>query len=176
MALACCQRGNGHLVGYAGRLTNPFVVREEEGAILQDRAADCSAKLIALEGWNAGRVEVVGCIQRAVAQEFVCGSMKRICSGTCNRTDDTRGGAAVLGRIVRSQYREFFDSIDSESAADDTARTAIGIVVQADSIQAVAILLGAPSRDAELRTETAIASTGSCSVGVLCFDGHYSGL
>src|SRR5690242_9005165 len=64
-------------------LPHPFIIREEEGAILDDWPADRTAKLIPLERRlrsSRGSVEEISRIHRAIPNELENTPVKIICS------------------------------------------------------------------------------------------------
>src|SRR5205085_12466281 len=76
-ACACCHGRHGIDVGHAQGLAEALVVGEEESAALLYRRSHRSTELIPLEGRDLSIEEVSG-VQRAVAQEFICISVKGI--------------------------------------------------------------------------------------------------
>src|SRR5216683_173225 len=85
---------NGDALG----LPDSFKVGEEECPVLDERAADCTAKLVPFEGrLRSGRVfEEIPCVQLTVAKEFVGAAMKSIGARARDCVDDPARRFAVL--------------------------------------------------------------------------------
>ncbi len=83
--------------------------------------------------------------------------------------DDAAGHAAVLRWSVRGDDIELLHGIDTESRARDRARASIGVVVDVNAIEAIAVLLRPIAADGELRSKTAREAGGcrrrSCKLG-----------
>ena len=118
--------------------------------VLPDRPTRRCSELIAFEGRNRGPVEKVSRIQSAVAQELVSASMELVRSRARNGIDHSAGGLPVLGRIVAGQDGKLLNGVHAQVPAQHAARPAVGIVVDADAVQAIVILLGASPGDGDL--------------------------
>src|ERR1700730_12220906 len=105
------------LSGNSFALPDPFVICEKECAILEDRPANRTAKLITLERRLrsiGGGVEKVSRIQRAVPQELENISVKSIRSRTSDSIYYSAGGSSVFRRIVGGDHGEFLHGIDTK--------------------------------------------------------------
>jgi len=120
-----------HRVGDTLGLPDAFVVSKEKRAILDDRAADGAAKLVALERRlrGAATLKEILCIQRAVAQEVLHAAMKCIRPGARNGINNAPGSLAVFRGIVAREDGELLDGVDAEVAAENAARRSVGVVV-----------------------------------------------
>src|SRR5436853_2271392 len=68
------------------------------------------------------------------------------------------------------------DGVDSQIETDDAPRRAIGIVVDADSIEPVIVLLRASARDCNLHAISTIAAISSYGDGFFRPNGSHAGL
>ena len=91
-----------------------FKVAEEEGLVVNDRAANRATKLISSEGWFGGtsRSEIVFGIQRGIANEFIANAMKLIGARLDRSSDDPGRGASVLRRVSVGNNLEFLNGVN----------------------------------------------------------------
>ena len=75
--------------------------------------------------------------------------------------DDATGGLAILGGVVAGDDGELADGVDAEVDANDRSRATVGVVVDADAVEAVVVLRWASAGDGDLRAESAIAAAGA---------------
>ena len=129
-------------------LANSFVIAKDESAILPDRTAHRPAELVAMERRFYRWVEEIPRIQRAVTQELVDISVKLIGPRARDRIYDPSGCLAVFGGIAAGQHGKLFDRIHAKIPAQHTARAAVGVVIDADTVEPVIILLRARTGDA----------------------------
>src|SRR5258708_21183507 len=61
----------------------------------------------------------------------------------------------MLGGIIAAQNRDLLNGVDSEIVAKDAAGSTVGIIVDADSVQAIAVLVGSGAGDAYWRPKAA---------------------
>src|ERR1700674_2091413 len=145
--------------------THAFIVSEDECAILADGPTSRSAELILPEGWHLAPIEIAWGIQRTVAQELINGAVQLVCTGARNGVHHSARGLPVLRRIVAGQDTKLLDGFNSQVLTEHTSRTAIGVIVDTNAIQAVIILLGTRAGDTQLRSVTAVhihRSMGLC--------------
>ncbi len=158
-------------------LADGFEVAEEEGVLLPDGAARGGAVLVAAERRRRGSgVEVVSGVERAVAEEAVCRAVDPVGSAARDGVDDAAGGLAVLGGEVAGEDGELGDGVYAEVDADDGAGTAVGVVVDADAVEAVVVLRGPSSGDGDLGAEAAVAAACALVEGDLGGDAGDAGL
>ncbi len=158
--------------GNAFGLPDSFEVGEEECPVLDDRPANCSAKLVPFEGRlrSGGVLEEITRIQCAVAEEFVEAPMKSIGARPGDCVDHSSGSLAVLRGVIAGQNREFLNGIHTQVSAKDATRGPVGIVVETDSVETIIILLWPGARDRQLLAEAAIATIRAHCEGWLRLD------
>src|SRR4029077_7693264 len=126
--------------------SNALIVPEDERSVLVDGAARCNAELVAPERrlWRTSSIvkEIVG-VQRAIPQKLINGAVKLVRARAGDGVHHAPGSLAVLGRIVAGQDAELLDGIHSQVSAQQTPRTAVRVVVDANAVQAIVILLRA---------------------------------
>src|ERR1700682_1240593 len=83
-------------------LTDPFVITEDEGLTLFDRASASDPELVAVK-WRQSGIEEVSCIQDLIAHEKVSISMELVGPRLRNAVDDPTRGTTILRRIVTDQ-------------------------------------------------------------------------
>ena len=159
-------------------MPDAFVVHKEKRAVRYDAPADRTPELIALEGrfWSACRFEIVFSIQRAVAEKFVHAAVKIVSAGAGDGVDNSSRGLAVFGGVVAGQHRKFLDSIDAKIPTQHAAGCAVGVVVEADTVEAVVVLLRARAGDGQLLPEAPVAPVRSSRKSRLRFDSGNSRL
>lgn len=99
-------------------LTKPFIAEEEERAVLSNRAAERCAELIALEGRRFQSVEEVARVERIIAQELECFSMKPIRARARGNVHDRAGVPAILRAERRVIHLEFLHCVDRRLKRD----------------------------------------------------------
>src|SRR5215831_17773430 len=156
-------RGHSRKGGDAFRLPDSLEIGEEECTVFENRPAHGTTKLVALEWWYTSHrvVEIVPRIQCAVTQELVCSPVKPICSRARNGVDDATRGLAILGRVVAGDDRELLNGVDSEVPPQYAPGGAVGIIVEADAVQAIVVLLGTRTGDGQLLPKATITSIRS---------------
>ena len=90
--------------------TQPLVVAKEECLVLPDRAAERAAELILLELRLRG-IEELPRIERVVAKELECRTMKVVSAGTCNHVHH-RAAARKFSTVVADLHLEFPDALE----------------------------------------------------------------
>ena len=111
--------------------------------------------MIAFEGGD-GAVKEISRIQRAVAKKFVHVTVKRIGSRARYRIDYTSGSPSVIRRIVAPQNGDLLHGVDAEIIAKHAARGAVRVVIDADTVEPIAVLIRPRSRDAHGRAKSAV--------------------
>src|SRR5882672_47161 len=96
--------------------------------------------------------------------------MNRVRPGASNGVDDAARRTTIFRRVVAGENREFLYGVRAQIHATCTARRAICIIVNADSVDAVVILLWTMTRNSQLISIAAIATRGCPSTGILCAD------
>ena len=90
-----------------------------------------------------------------------------------NRIYHSPGSLAVLGRVVARKNREFLDRVYPQVSSQDAPWRAIGVIVEADAIQAIVVLLGSGTGNGQLLAKATIPSvrTGSkIRLGMNCIN------
>ena len=67
--------------------------------------------------------------------------MKLIRSGSSGRIDDAPRSSSVRCGIIGGANREFLNRIDAEVPSQHASRAAVGIIIDADAVEAVIVLL-----------------------------------
>src|SRR6202035_1026177 len=102
-------------------LSVTLIVTKKEDLVAADGAAERAAEVVALELGDLLLIEVVACIERAVAQEFVGGAMQLIGAASGDDADlralafAEGGGVGVAGDV------ELAHGIDAEQLAAGAA-------------------------------------------------------
>src|SRR5262249_51567878 len=98
LAARCGVRDDGLLIGRLPQ-TQPLVGKEEEGPVLEDRAAEHTAKIVGAFGWFLQTVVIdkpVPRVKLIVPEIFGARAVKSISSGAGHDRDLAAGGAAEL--------------------------------------------------------------------------------
>src|SRR5215831_5475740 len=95
-------------------LAKSFVIAEEEGLAISERASKSPAKLIALEGRGRALIKIIRCVKCAVSKKFVYAAVKFIRSGLSHNCDLSTGALAVLGAVGIAQHIEFPHCVHSQ--------------------------------------------------------------
>src|SRR5690348_8943552 len=98
-------------------LPKAFVVSEQEELILLDRAAQRTAKAVALELRDRPLIEKITRVQRAVAKKIVNRSMQFVGPGSGHDTHLAARTLAVFGAVGVAHHIEFADGINSQQLA-----------------------------------------------------------
>src|SRR5262249_21312564 len=146
-----------------------LVIRKEKGSILLYWPSRRSSELISLERRDLS-VKEIPRVQGAVPKELIDIAVEGVRPGARHRVDYAARGAAVAGRIAVPQYGKLLHGIHAESGAEHTGWSAVGIIVDADAIQAITILVRPRSRNADCGPEAAL------SLGASRLDAGYPGL
>ena len=126
-------------------LTETFIVEEEEELVLDDRAAEVDAVLVAIEGrllegsGDAGaadgqRLEEAGGVEVGVADELVDRGVEVVGAAVRCDVDGGAGGAAILRALVVGYDLELRDGVGrngDDLVVEALVALAIGVVVQA---------------------------------------------
>src|SRR5713226_8626602 len=95
----------------------PVVIEEKEVLVLDQRSAECAAKLVHMEGlaWNAARVvdPSVG-VQVAVAEDLEGRTVELIGAGLGYHVDHRAAGPPEFGGVTVAVHLELFHRIDAE--------------------------------------------------------------
>src|SRR5579864_9469875 len=75
--------------------------------------------------------------------------------------DHAPGSPAVLCGVIAGQYRELLNGVYPGGGAENTTGTAVEPVVNINSVDAIAALLGARPGDRKLCAEAAISTTAA---------------
>src|SRR5882762_1227624 len=86
--------------------------------------------------------------------------MELIRTGLRDAVYDGPGRSAVLRRVIAGKNRKFLNSVDAQVDACRPARRRIGVVVDADGINAIAVFVGTVAAVAELISESPITLIG----------------
>src|SRR6202035_1205530 len=106
-------------------LAEPFVIHEEKGFDLLERAADRCAKHIALKLRNITVIEEDSHVQETIAQKFIRAAMEPIRTGGGDDIYLRPGALAVFGSIVVFHHGEFSDSIDAQKLTARSSRRVV---------------------------------------------------
>ena len=95
-------------------LAKALVIAEEKCFVHPDRAAQGDSKLIALKGRGGAFVEVVGSIERVVAQKLVQGSVELVGPDSGDNQHLGPGPLAVFRTVGIAEHIELSDSIHAQ--------------------------------------------------------------
>jgi hypothetical protein len=149
-AEACVVVGDDRDARDALELAQPLVAAEEEGLVLDDRAAEGEAELVAPE-LRLPVVEEVARVQVVVAQELEDRPVEGVGAGLGDGEEDAPGGAAVLGAVAVGEHPELFDGLDADEQPLGAARRVVERVVECRPVELEEVLAGARARDREAR-------------------------
>src|SRR5579875_1957440 len=150
--------------GDAERLPKAFVITKKECFVLLDRAADRRPKLIPAKFrlWNVAEiVEKVGRVQAGVTEEFVGAAVNLVGAGFGDSVDDRPRGSPIRGAVVVSFDRKLGDRINPQIFAEYVARSAVGIIVDANSILTIIVFVRTVAGIRQLISKAAIRTVGS---------------
>src|SRR5258708_77997 len=111
--------------------------------VFDDRSADRSTELGPLEGRNRAHIEIVQRVELAIAGKLVSAAVNLVCPRPRNRVDHASRGLAIIRLVVAGDDGKFFDRVNSQASSQHAAGCAVRVVIEADSVQAVVILLWA---------------------------------
>src|SRR5262245_35084351 len=133
----------------AASLAQAFKVEKEERAVLDDWAADCSAKLIAVELSAFGQKEIAR-VELVVAQKFEGRAVKLVRAGFGDERDLAEGGLSEFGGVRIGLNLEFLYYVDRRPQRDvaELPRVVAGAVNRE-------IIVRVATADGHSRTETA---------------------
>src|SRR6267143_1829933 len=161
---------------YPLRLAESFIIPEDERLVLDDWPTRRAAELIAPELRQRGVAapgEVISRIQRTVSYEFVHVAMEGVRARLGDGIYDSAGGLPILGREPAGQNGELLNGIHTQGSADHVARAAVGVIVDANTVQPVVVVCGPLPGDGEFRSEATITACG-LSIVHLGFDQVYA--
>src|SRR3977135_3517660 len=95
--------------------------------------------------------------------------MEGVRTGLGDGVNDSAGGLTIFGRESAGQNGEFLNGVHTQGGADHVARPAVGVIVDADSVQTVVVVCRPLSGDGEFRSEATVPARGG-SVVHLGFD------
>ena len=102
--------------------------------------------------------------------------MPLICARARDGIDDAAGCLAVFRGVIAGEDGKLLNGIDAEAATENAAWSAVGVVVEANPIQAIIILLRSRAGDGELLAEAAVAAIRASGEVRLGMDGVYARL
>jgi len=145
--------GNGCERNRAHTIPQSFIVAEDERLVPDDWTAQSASELVPQPGGlgGAGFVgEEVGCVQCAVAKEFIAGAVELVGAGLDHGVDDGAGASAEFGRVPVGLDLEFLERIHRR-LHDLHVHAAIGAGIGdlIDAVQDEGILRGAVPVDVE---------------------------
>src|SRR5262249_16852953 len=118
-----------------------FVIDEKERAVLNDRTAECCAKLVLLIGLPAKEIKGVTSVELIVAEELVCVAVELISPRFYDRIHDRAVAAPEFSAIGVGLHLEFANGIhrwlNHISAAIEHV-TEVGVII--DAIQEIIVL------------------------------------
>jgi hypothetical protein len=140
-------------------LAKAFVVAEDEGSILDDRSAEGPTELVPPElGYLARGVEFISSVERGVAEKLINSTVQLIRASAGDRIDYSARGFAVVRGCVRSNDGELLNCVDAKVRANDATRSAVGVVIDTDTVDAIVILLRASASNGELIAQPSIGT------------------
>ena len=150
---ALTSRDGGNPGDIRGReaFSGPFVTSEKERLVPENRSAERTAELVALEFRFrvSGRiVEKVRRVEVVIAEEFKDRAVKGIGPGFRDRADNGSGLAAVFGGIIVGDDLEFFDGFRAGIGSGGPLGVARKVGV-AHPVQEVNVLTASSARDAQ---------------------------
>src|SRR5579871_3937742 len=145
----CLSVGNQGNVAQAQMLAEALVVAENEELVLDDRAAQRPAELVALKLGDRTSIEEVARVEVAVAQELVNAAVKLVRAGCCDDTDLPARTFPIFGAIGVKDHIELAHGFHSEQLAARTARRDIDFrrACVLDAVEQVQVLLRTSSGD-----------------------------
>src|SRR5260370_289717 len=90
--------------------------------------------------------------------------MEAVRTGLGDGIYDSAGGLPVLSREAAGQYRELLNGVHAQGGAEHVARAAVGVIVDANSVQPVVVVCRSLAGDGEFRSEAAIPARGGSVV------------
>src|SRR5712692_2097143 len=86
--------------------------------------------------------------------------METVRTGLGDGIYDSAGGLPVLSREAAGQYRELLNGVHAQGGAEDVARAAVGVIIDANSIQPVVVVCRSLAGDGEFRPEAPVSARG----------------
>lgn len=116
--------GVGHYADAADRqaLPEPFVIAEQEEAVLPERSAQRAAELIPPEGRHERLIQNIARVQGAVAQKLEYAAMRGVASRLGDHVDLRAGSLSVFDGIGIREDVELPHRIDSQQLSTHSAR------------------------------------------------------
>src|SRR5579864_6000767 len=139
-------------------LAETLVIAKNVDFILPNGAAGRAAELVAAELCffeAVGVFKKIRGVESAVAEKFVDAAVELIGSGAGDGVDDSSGSVAVFRGVIAGEYGEFLNGIDAEILTEDAAGSGVGIVIDHHAIEAVSVLGGPGTANAQLHAEAA---------------------
>src|SRR5580704_11150115 len=152
---------------HAQRLAKPFIVAKNECTVLLDRPPSRAPELIAPERRDHRAIEIVPGVERTIAQKLIKRTVKRVLPGTGHHVDHTARSSPVIGWIVAPENGHLLDRVNPQIVTQNAARGAVRVVVDADSIQAVTVLVRPRSGNAHRRSKSAVGVAASRRTAIL---------
>src|SRR5579862_8589038 len=137
---------------------------------MQNRTAHRPAELVTPERRLAAqRIEVAAGIEYAVPYEVVDRAVQLVCSLTSDGVNDAPRRPTVLRRRVGRDDVELLDGVHAQCGAGNRTGAAVGVVIDAHSVQPIAVLLRAIAANGQLRSQPAGKTRGCCGcTSILC--------
>src|SRR6267143_4586505 len=86
--------------------------------------------------------------------------MEGVRAGLGDGVNDSARGLTVFGRESTGQNGELLNGVHAQGGADHVARPAVGVIVDADSVQTVVVVCRSLTGYGEFRPETAVPACG----------------
>src|ERR1019366_1860151 len=96
-------------------------------------------------------------------EELIAGPVELVGSGFADRVNNAACGISVFSREAARQHRELLNGVHAEHEAGDVTRCGVGIIHDADTVNAVVVKRLSLSGNGGLATESAVAAGGSRS-------------
>ena len=136
-------------------LDQTFIAAEVEQLVLDDRAADGRAELVALEIGQLAGVEEVAGVQGRIAMELEYRPANPVGARLGHGAHDAAGRAAELGAVAVRLHAELLHRVDAEQHAREARRRLVGDVGDVGAVHQVAGLLRPRAADRQLRAAEA---------------------
>src|ERR1039458_4046546 len=141
-------------------LRHPFIRAEEERLVLDDGSPNGASILVALK-WRDGfclAVEIVLGIETCIAKEAKGSPVEVVGPRLHDGVDYRAGVSSVLGGVVGGEHGKFLNGVCAEVGPDDASRRSIRIIVDVDSVHAIAVFIRAVAGVRQLVSEAAIGT------------------
>src|ERR1700682_3991280 len=159
--LARSVRGYRNCRGNPLSLPESFVISKDKCLVLDNWPTRRGTELISpeLRYWNIRTPgKVISRVQCAVANEFVCVTVKRIRTGLGDGIYNSAGGLAILCGETSGQHGELLDSVDAQCRANYVPRPAVGVIVDADAVQPIVVVCCSLAGNRKLSSKAAVAA------------------